>query len=905
MSIFARIISLVFSAVAASVAHPLYAESDTEDGLASESLANITPLVSSSGDATALNLSAAEGALLSGVPSLAIELAKTSLDDQALSSEDRNRLLLTLSGSLIATGDFEAAASTLEEIPEGSAQKKLQEALVAISRRKIADAEAILNTINVEDLRTEERSWFFVANAIANIFLGNSEAADVYFEDAKATTYRAMEQENIDFVRRWASLMGGKKPSAEELEDLKTAYEDAKGTEDGARTCKLYVVALAKAGDVAAARTVLREFRAIPEKDNADFALLEALLAEDAGSEIARNAFQTVISARPSRTIQSTALSGLRRNVVILLQRKKKEEAILAAANIEDFLKNLKTDERVKDLELFTRARIAYDVENYRLAEELSDELNSQFPASPFVRDSLRLQIGVALIRKEFRRAVSLLERLNKTDLPPDERLRTDIMIADCNFLSGDYALAASAYSRVSKSKSIKGEELGFIFFQEILSEIRSGSVLSAEALLDSELATRVPPVWTMRAECVVIEALKNAGLADSAAIRAEKFLERADLVADFRIRILWIRTLLALELNDPENALKNTQKLGDLIANFSEETSESLKSRAMELLSRVGLLKARALFLSGDQEGGLKELADLRERYPDSEASVISWLEEGRHFAETGHPERAIVCYETLISRYGKQEKFAEYIAIAMFESAQASATVGRPEEALKQMQNLVSAYPKSPLAFYARMHQADFFRILNDFDSALSIYDLLRTSSPERPEIRVVELRRADVLLAISARSEADESARASFIDSQREAEAAYERLFSLPELPLELKAEAGFKWAYSVAHSVPAGDESGAKDAAEKRARALYWKVVSETLAAAQEHNASPVLGGSTGYWLSRSLFALAKSYEQSGDYASARNIYEKICDWADEGLIPGKRYAETLRKKILEK
>lgn len=905
MSIFARITSLVFSAFAASAALSLGAEPDAKDESTVESLANITPLVSSSGDATALNLSAAEGALLSGLPSLAIELAKTSLDDQALSAADRNRLLLTLSGSQIATGDFESAAQTLETIPEGSAQKKLQEALVGIYRGDVTAVEAILEAIDPKDLHTEERSWFFVAHAIANTFLGNTEAAEDYFVQAKASTARAMERENIDFARRWASLMGGEKPSEEKLEELEAAYEAAKETEEAARACKLYVVALAKSGDAAKARSVLGEFRSVPKKDKADFALLEGLLAEDAGSEIARNAFQAVISARPSRTIQSTALSGLRRNVAILLQREKKEEAILAAANIEDFLENLKTDGRVKDLELFTRARIAYDVENYRLAEELADELNSRFPASPFVQDSLRLQIGVALMRKEFRRAVSLLERLNKTDLPPDEQLRTAILIADCNFLSGDYALAANAYSKVSKNDAIKGEGLGVIFFQEVLSEIRSGKVLNAEALLDSELAKRVPPEWTMRAECVVIEALKNAGLSNSAAMRAEKFLERTDLFIDFRIRILWIRTLLALELNDPKKALENAQKIEDLIANFGDDTSEALKSRAPELLSRLGLLKARALFLSGDQDAGLKELADLRERYPDSAASVISWLEEGRHFAEVGRPERAIVCYETLISRYGKQEKFAEYIAIAMFESAQASATVGRPEEALKQMQNLVSTYPKSPLAFYARMHQADFCRILNDFDSALSIYNSLRTSSPDRPEIRMVELRRADVLLAISARSEADETARASFLDSQREAEAAYERLFSLPDQPLELKAEAGFKWAYSVAHSVPAGAEPEDKVNAEKKARTLYWKVVTETLATAQERSGSPVLDGSTGYWLSRSLFALAKSYEGAGDYAAARNIYEKICGWADEGLIPGKRYAETLRRKILEK
>lgn len=864
----------------------------------------------SGADDSAQRAEAAGTALFSGLPALAADLARDALGEKSLSNAERERLLLTLSGAQLALGDYASADASLEGIAGNSPRRKLREAFVAVSRERYSDALTALDGLSAEAFPREERAWFFLARGIAAAFLFGSDLARADFEAATANAGGEALREHIAFLRMWTDVAARANVPAEELAQLKAARDAARGTPEFARAAKLHIVALAKSGHREEALAALRECVPVPEKNAPEFDLLEGLLAEKMSSEAARAAFERVVRARPSRSLQSAAFSGLLQGVRDLQNAGKKEEAILAANAVEKFLSALEPDESVRDLELFTRARLAFDIGNLRLSETLSEELNSRFPASPFVPDSLRLLVGIAVKEKEYRRAVPLLERLRTTELSPEERVQTDVLIADSRFLSGDYALAADAYARVSASDKLSGDELGTIFFQQALSEVRCGKVSEAAAMLDSELARRVPAPWTMRTECIVIEALQQAGLFSDAAARAKKFLERKDLLPDFYVRILWIQALVALELNDSSTAAHNADLIANAEEDFDSTVSERLRKTAPELAGRSMLLKARALFQSGNDTEALGVLAEVRERFPDSPFAAVSWLEEGRRFNEQGKPARALVCYETLIGRYGSQEKFSEYTAIAAFEAAQAAATIGRPEEAVKQMQTLVERHPKSPLAFYARLRQADFFRILNDFDSALAVYDNLIAAQPDHAERSVVEIRRADALSALAARAELDGNAAAA-ADARKKSETAYERLFSLPEQPLSLKAEAGYKWAYAVAHSVPATGDEEARERAEKLSRETCWNVINETRAfaenLAEKKNCSiaEALGESGGYWLARCLFALGESYEKAHDYDSARSVYAQVVRWSSFGWIPGKRNAELRLKRILEK
>lgn len=873
----------------------------------------------------------AETALRSGLPVLAAEFLSAEANNKNLPNAERDKLLILLAGAHLANNDYAAAATALAEVSSDSAQKRLRQAIVAVAQNRDSDAAKLLAGLEVSAFPQEERAWFLLTRAIAEAADGNAVAAEADFSEAEKNAVSPAVRAHIAFLHNWSLVTNSSADApAVDLAELRSARDAARGTPDYVNAAKLYIVALAKTGDRAGALAALRAAEPFPKKEIANFALLEGLLADDLSGEPARSAFERVIAERPPRSRQAEAFSGLYYGVSLLRREGKTSEAILAANAIENFLAALKPDDSVRDLELFTRARIALEIGNAHLAQSLSGELISLFPASPYVQDSLRTLISIAVQQKEFRRAVSLLSRLRETEMSPQETVQTDILVADCNFLSGDYRLAADGYEKISQNETLSSEALGIVFFQQAFSHIRNNDVASAAEMLDTRLARRVPAEWTMRTECVVIEALFRAGMLENAAERAKKFLERTDLLTDFRMRILWIQALLAIDLKDAETALRDADAIAALAENLGDDVSPALRETAPELVSRSILLKARARFLADDDVGGLKQLSILRERYPDSAPAVISWLEEGRRFSDLGKPSRALVCYETLLERYGDREEFAEYSAIAAFEAAQAAATVGRPDDAVKQMQKLVSRRPQSPLAFYARMRQADFFRILNDFDSALAIYDNLIATGTDRSELRIVELRRADALRAIAARAETDDSARTTFFDALGKATSAYERLFSLPDQPLSLKAEAGYKWATAVAHSVPAtitASNSGtlagttayaaagtvaaesaetveARNRAEKQAVEIYWRTATETLAATRERGTA-ALESSGGYWISRCMFAIAEIYEKHGDYESARNAYKKVSEWSAAGLVPGKRYAEWRLDKILEK
>jgi len=401
-------------------------------------------------------------ALFSGLPSLAAEIARDALGEKNLSNAEREQLLLTLSGAQLALGDYAAADASIEGIAGDSPRRKLREAFVAVSRERYSEALAALDGLSAEAFPREERAWFFLARGIAGAFLFGSDSARADFDAAAADAGSEALREHIAFLRMWADVSARANVPAEELSRLKAARDAARGTPDFARAAKLHIVALAKSGQREAALAALRECVPVPGKNVAEFDLLEGLLAEKMSGEAARAAFERVVRARPSRALQSAAFSGLLQGVRDFQNAGKKEEAILAANAIEKFLSSLAPDESVRDLELFTRARLAFDIGNLRLSETLADELNSRFPASPFVPDSLRLLVGIAVKEKEYRRAVPLLERLLSTELSPEERVQTDVLIADCRFLSGDYALAADAYARKSlRSRRAVGFRIG------------------------------------------------------------------------------------------------------------------------------------------------------------------------------------------------------------------------------------------------------------------------------------------------------------------------------------------------------------------------------------------------------------------------------------------------------------
>ena len=166
----------------------------------------------------------------------------------------------------------------------------------------------------------------------------------------------------------------------------------------------------------------------------------------------------------------------------------------------------------------------------------------------------------------------------------------------------------------------------------------------------------------------------------------------------------------------------------------------------------------------------------------------------------------------------------------------------------ALSMLDKLCSNFPDNPRNFYARMSQAEILRLLNAFADARKLYEEIINKYPAHPEVYLAWMGLGDCALAQP--------------EQTLNAVAIFERLYALPEMPLQAKAEAAFKCAYAL-------DRAGrAREADEMR-----W-VTSEHLLS--KSNLTPA----AKYWIGRSLYSLASSLEADGQKRDARAAYELI-------------------------
>ncbi len=895
----------------------------------------------------ALNdLALARLALQSGQSGLALEFVDGILADPNASSATRDTALLIGATADIERGRFTEAQKKLNLVKVESAAKQLRRAFVRIGFRDFTSAENLINTVAENRLSKEDEAWYLLARGLIEAKkFGDARAstppedfpeesselgsvAEGYFRRAREHAENVAQLAQFEFVREFAATVLAGNVSDEKITELRNRAGES------ARWAKLLAVALASRGNFAGAREALDEAKDISSQDRAEFDLLRGILQNDPKSAVARQAYMSVIRRRPRQELQEIALAGLWEGIEEMSAiQGNTEQTILAANEIEFFFDELEAEERdrarsvenvkagaVPDLELLARARIAALVGNNSLAERHASSLLERFPSSTLVPDALRIAVWAMIRKGEYRRAAPLLVQLRDMESDPAEKVRLSVRLAECYFESGDYRLAADVYAKTD-GRVFGGSYSGYLIFQEIFSEICAGNLDHATQLLDEKLdeieqdlgSTDSEEIrdWLMRADCALILALRRtspARLAE-ATERCENLLERRNVLAPFRVYALWQRAMLAAEADNPDVLFESLNELTSDLGRFTDLELSEMSWDKQRLLANAALLKARGYALKGDEASERAQLELLRVQYPDSTAAVASYLAEGRSFADRKQPTAALRCYERVLELCEDNPEFSEYASRAYFEAAQQAAALGRPRDAVAFLDAVATKYPTSPLVFYARLQQADFFRTLNEFDSALAVYERLKTQYPDRQDLRRVELSRADCLLALaaSARSATDaaknQAARAD-LDS---AIVAYERLSSLPDVPFDLMAEAGNKHGYATAQ-MGILFESASPEALEQRiaeAKKIHWRNVNDVFARASADGNDPtsVWGTRTGYWLARSLFAIGELCEQEGDIEGARKAYDRVEDWSSKGWIPGADYARS-RKAALD-
>ncbi len=185
-----------------------------------------------------------------------------------------------------------------------------------------------------------------------------------------------------------------------------------------------------------------------------------------------------------------------------------------------------------------------------------------------------------------------------------------------------------------------------------------------------------------------------------------------------------------------------------------------------------------------------------------------------------------------------------SEYAPLALYQAAlllERRGLDGQLRDAYNLLERLVHDYGSDDLVFRARLKQGDLMRKLNDFGSARQHYEDLTNNYAQHPDILLAQLALADTLFAQGANN----------LTNYESAATIFERLRDLSSAPVDLRAEAGFKWGYALA-----------KRGQTAKAQEVFWSVVNSFLLDATQAGNLKATGR---WWVSKSLLELAQIHE----------------------------------------
>jgi TolA-binding protein len=444
----------------------------------------------------------------------------------------------------------------------------------------------------------------------------------------------------------------------------------------------------------------------------------------------------------------------------------------------------------IEDLRL-ARAQAALADQVYAVAEEGARTLLELYPSTRHKPAALGIRLAVAWDLKRYRTAADLSVQLRAAIGEGRERAELGVLLAEAFFRSEDYRNAADAYAAALHELPAV-VPAGTLIFQRVLSDIRAGQLEAAAKQLDEAAATAgFDAVSRWQAEWNLVKEMQVGGQAAAAQVRVDKLLAggAVGVPAELRIRLMWLRAKLSFDNNQPEITLRQADELLALLQSGGVVADEL----RVNITSTAQLLKAQALLALNREDEGLAMLDKLRVDFRATTSAQYSYLVQATHLVQRGDMAGA---QRVLISFVDTPEyRQSEYAPLALYEAAIILERQGldrQLEEANKLLERLVNTYPRSELVFYARLKQGDLLRKLNFFPQARQVYEDLLNNFSQHPDILLADLALADALFAQGANS----------VVNYESAAARFERLRDLPSAPVDLRAEAGFKWGYALA-------------------------------------------------------------------------------------------------------
>ncbi|MEM8867507.1 MAG: tetratricopeptide repeat protein [Verrucomicrobiota bacterium] len=835
--------------------------------------------------ATDWELAAADRLLDSGLLVSAEEIYRRSLEAGELDSETDVRVRLQLAESLLGQGRYAPALGVLADVDAALRDDRYQLylAMATYGEGRSPDAAAIsasVAAIEAANLSLDDLPWFYLLEGLKFDLAADSVAAEASFERAlgAATTeaQRAFFESLIlrEKIRRTPAnetLAAQMREKVVSLEGQTAVYPFAIE----------YATILYNLGQVDEADAVITDVleRGAADYDNRDREQLKLLRGLILGNDTlrGRESLRGLIREGSNREIMSIALQLLAR-----------AQSDLALAELQAFLNERLAQPEPHPLRgqfYFLRSQLALqrvggEDPNYALAVKDAEELLDQFPGFSQITSVYRLLAYAALQREpaQYRVAADFLIQLRDQTKEVDAQIELNRLIGDCYFMNGDYANAVDFY-RAARSANLGFEAEDGLFLRLITAEVRSGALESALRTIDqADFSGKVSQADRWRAEWNVAQALQAAGEVERAVERLRLLLEDSSASGSapgaLDLRLRWLEARLSILTGSTVGVAQRVDEALARIQSIPVGPDTISESDSRLLTTELLLLQAEVLSRNGKANEGQAVLEQIRTEYPASSAAERSYLTEASYDASIGDYQAAQEALTELATVYPESELAPQ----ALFEAALYCERRGaeRFEDAVRLHDNMVDNYPEDPLVYAARLKQGDLLRQINNFAGAQIVYENLINTYPEHPNRFVSELSRADCMLALARENEAQ----------LNDVVIALERIYDIPNLPIDFQVEAGYKWAFAL------------------KKRGLPEKA-QETLVLASsdfllDETSAQALGRTGRYWLSRILFDLADRYEADQAFKEARRVYLKIVAYN----LPGRNLADA-RASALQK
>jgi cellulose synthase operon protein C len=811
-------------------------------------------------DKLILSIQAADNALASGFSSIAVSLYQSALANPLLKLTQRNKILLNLASALISQMHFVEAEQVLHFFPEKNAPAFiLRQALIAYQQGNFKQVKQDLDAISEEPLDPEEKAWFNLLLGLLYAEKGELKKRDAFFQRAKELTISETQLTQFNLIFYWNYLLLG---SNFQKETLKSLEKKLKTNPVSFYYTQIYAAALHQSGHSQEAIKVIEEqLRYIHEKGSLEEQLL-ILLAMISGvdSNKGRLALENVLRQGKDPELQKIALYLLAGTTLNVEQNNGIKNLL------DELIQNATASNKNKPHPLldefyYFQAIIYLRSNLLNQAEITAKKLIDQYPNSPLKKNALYMLAYIAWKRPhpQYRTIAGYLNQLRIDLKTSPEKALLAMLVADSYYLNGDYKNANDAYALAMRELSQQAytQELGRLLYQRVTSEIQLGQLEQAQAHLD-EYANKInDPFNRWRAEWNLLNKMRESNQKDQAIERIQKLLQESkkeQVPPLLLLRIILLEAELAVQRQQYEEIPKKTDNILKTLEQVPEK--EVSQEQRELIISRAQLLKIKAYFVRKQEKEALEILQKLRKDYPDTNSTIVSHLIEARYYAENNRMVDAQKSFRSLADQYPN----SKYASIALYEAAICAqqrgidATEEGPAEILE---NIVKKYPTHKITYYAQLKRADISRRLNKFGDALMLYEDLLKQYPDHPERYLAQISRADCLFAQSGQTPV-------LLD---EAIAVYERLVDNQEVPIDLRIESGFKWAFAKARG---------KDL--PRAKEIYFLIINRFLL--EPEKSQNTLGTTGRYWMSRILFELGSLLEKESNYEEAHNAYKKI-------------------------